>query len=93
VSLTPAVAVRVGRVGAASLQALAAICFLGVALPAVAAPVLFPTPLHITREVTDPVTATTTVVDEYCHGNRIDQIERCPQALLGLPCSMIGCLS
>jgi hypothetical protein len=74
VSLTPAVAVRVGRVGAASLRALAAICFLSVALPAVGAPVLFPAPLHITRELTDPVAGTTTVVDEYCHGNRIVSI-------------------
>jgi hypothetical protein len=74
VFLTPAVAVRVGRVGAASLQALAVICFLAVALPAVGAPVLFPTPLHITRELTDPVAGTTTVVDEYCHGNRIVSI-------------------
>lgn len=33
--------------------------------------VLFPTPLHITRELSDPVSQKTSVIDEYCHGNRI----------------------
>ena len=33
--------------------------------------VLFPEPLHITRELSDPVTDKTTVIDEYCHGNRV----------------------
>lgn len=33
--------------------------------------VLFPAPLHITREVSDPISGTTAVIDEYCHGNRI----------------------
>ena len=33
--------------------------------------VLFPAPLHLTREVTDPVSGTKTVIDEYCHGNRV----------------------
>ncbi|MDQ3281069.1 MAG: hypothetical protein M3Q69_06630 [Acidobacteriota bacterium] len=32
---------------------------------------LFPAPLHITRELTDPVSQTRTVVDEYCHGSRV----------------------
>jgi hypothetical protein len=32
---------------------------------------LFPSPLHLTREVADPVAGTTTVIDEYCQGNRV----------------------
>lgn len=43
------------------------------ALPAVAADanVLFPTPLHIVRRVDEPITRTSTVVDQYCAGNRV----------------------
>jgi hypothetical protein len=33
--------------------------------------VLFPKPLHITRELSDPVTQKTTRIEEYCLGNRI----------------------
>ncbi len=33
--------------------------------------VLFPDPLHITRELSDPVTQKTIVIDEYCQGNRV----------------------
>ena len=33
--------------------------------------VLFPKPLHITRELSDPVSQKTTRIDEYCQGNRI----------------------
>ena len=33
--------------------------------------VLFPAPLHITRELHDPVSQKTTVIDEYCQGNRM----------------------
>jgi hypothetical protein len=33
--------------------------------------VLFPAPLHLTREVTDPITGGTSVIEEYCHGNRV----------------------
>jgi hypothetical protein len=33
--------------------------------------VLFPSPLHITRELFDPVSEKTTVIDEYCQGNRM----------------------
>ncbi|HEX8171497.1 MAG TPA: hypothetical protein VF824_13240 [Thermoanaerobaculia bacterium] len=36
-----------------------------------AASILFPTPLHLTRELTNPVSGTKSVVDEYCHGNRV----------------------
>jgi len=32
---------------------------------------LFPSPLHITRELSNPVAGTTTVIDEYCQGNRV----------------------
>jgi hypothetical protein len=33
--------------------------------------VLFPAPLHLTREVTDPIGGSKTVIEEYCHGNRV----------------------
>ena len=33
--------------------------------------VLFPAPLHLTREVTDPISGSKTVIEEYCHGNRV----------------------
>lgn len=33
--------------------------------------VLFPAPLHLTRELTDPISGSKSVVDEYCHGNRV----------------------
>jgi hypothetical protein len=33
--------------------------------------VLFPAPLHITRELTDPITGSQTVIDDYCYGNRV----------------------
>ena len=42
-----------------------------VAFPAQAADALFPTPLHITREVFDPIAGTTAVLDEYAYGNRL----------------------
>ncbi len=35
------------------------------------ADVLFPEPLHLTREISDPIAGTSVVVEEYCHGNRI----------------------
>lgn len=38
---------------------------------AAAAAVLFPEPLHLTRSVENPFTQKTTVVDEYCVGNRV----------------------
>lgn len=43
--------------------------------PAMAAELLFPEPLHLTREVSDPISGTTVVVDEYCHGNRIAAVQ------------------
>jgi hypothetical protein len=50
-----------------------ALLTLSSALPLLGAaePALFPTPLHITRELSDPVSQKTSVIDEYCHGNRI----------------------
>lgn len=33
--------------------------------------VLFPAPLHITREISDSISGKSTRVDEYCHGNRV----------------------
>jgi hypothetical protein len=33
--------------------------------------VLFPAPLHITRELQDPITGSKSVIDDYCHGNRV----------------------
>lgn len=32
---------------------------------------LFPAPLHLTREISDPISGTTSRVEEYCHGNRV----------------------
>lgn len=50
----------------------AAVLIVSSAVPLGAAePVLFPTPLHITRELSDPVSQKTTLIDEYCHGNRV----------------------
>lgn len=40
-------------------------------LSAGAAEVLFPVPLHITREISTPFSQEKTVVEEYCHGNRV----------------------
>ena len=39
--------------------------------PATAAELLFPEPLHLTREIQDPISGLTTVIEEYCLGNRI----------------------
>lgn len=54
---------RVGWVGSLS--------FLVASVVFAAPGVLFPTPLHITRELTDPITGSKTVIDDYCHGNRV----------------------
>jgi hypothetical protein len=50
-----------------SLAALAG----AVAFLAHAADPLFPAPLHLTREVHDPITGTTALLDEYAYGNRL----------------------
>jgi hypothetical protein len=33
--------------------------------------VLFPTPVHLTRQITDPFSASPVVVEQYCYGNRV----------------------
>lgn len=33
--------------------------------------VLFPKNLHLTRQVSDPLTGSTTTIEEYCYGNRV----------------------
>jgi len=33
--------------------------------------VLFPAPMHLTRVVSDPISGSETVIEEYCHGNRM----------------------
>ena len=50
---------------------LVALLSLLAALPAVAAEALFPAPLHLTRQVHDPISGTTVVLDEYASGNRL----------------------
>jgi len=37
---------------------------------------LFPQPLHLVREITDPISRATIKVDEYCLGNRIVSANR-----------------
>lgn len=52
----------------------AALCALvyGLVLPAVGgAATLFPSPIHITRQVQDPISGTTNVINEYGYGNRL----------------------
>lgn len=41
------------------------------AVPAVAAPALFPKPLHLVRRVEDPFSKKPIVVDQYCAGDRV----------------------
>ena len=48
---------------------LAAFCF--ATLPLVAADILFPTPLHLTRRVHESIGGGTTTVEQYCYGNRV----------------------
>lgn len=36
---------------------------------------LFPEPLHLRREIHDPISGTATTVDEYCSGNRIVTVQ------------------
>ncbi|HEX2060692.1 MAG TPA: hypothetical protein VHK90_08120 [Thermoanaerobaculia bacterium] len=60
---------RVWRGSFARLMAGAAMVVVSTSL--LAAEVLFPQPLHITRKIEDPVSRTTTTVHEYCAGNQI----------------------
>jgi hypothetical protein len=41
------------------------------AVPAMAAPALFPKPLHLVERIDDPFAKRTKSIDEYCYGNRI----------------------
>ena len=54
--------------------ALSALMCLVLEAAAFAAAPLFPTPLHITRQVHDPIAGTTNVLDEYGIGNRLISI-------------------
>ena len=47
------------------------LAIVAIAVSVSAAEVLFPAPLHLTRELTDPISGTTSVIEEYCHGNRV----------------------
>jgi len=52
--------------------ALSALVYITVVVQAAnAAGPLFPTPLHITRQLHDPISGTTTVLNEYGYGNRL----------------------
>lgn len=42
--------------------------------PLFGASVLFPKPLHLTREIVDPISGTTTRVEQYCLANRVVSI-------------------
>ena len=55
----------------AALSALGALLSLLVSLSANAAEPLFPTPLHLTRQVHDPLADATVVLEEYGYGNRL----------------------
>ena len=50
--------------------AVAAVVLLGVS-SVLGAGALFPTPLHLVRRIDDPISRTTTTLDEYCYGDRI----------------------
>jgi len=56
-----------------SASALAVGVIISVFLPAVssAATPLFPAPLHLTRQVQDPISGSTAVLNEYAYGNRL----------------------
>jgi hypothetical protein len=51
-------------------KAVAAIAWLVVS-SSLGAGTLFPTPLHLVRKIEDPISKKTTVVDEFCYGDRI----------------------
>jgi hypothetical protein len=60
--------------GTSVRRAAALIAVMLAATAAAAEPVLFPTPLHIVRRVEDPITRRSSVVGEYCSGNRITSL-------------------
>src|SRR5688500_2496689 len=51
--------------------ALLALCVSAWCVGAAPARVLFPTNLHLTRQVQDPLSGKTVTIDEYCSGNRV----------------------
>ena len=51
--------------------ALLALCVSVWSAGAAPARVLFPTNLHLTRQVQDPLSGKTVTIDEYCYGNRV----------------------
>jgi hypothetical protein len=53
------------------LVRIATLLFLLASVPALAAPALFPQPLHLVRRIDDPFAKAPITVDEYCYGNRI----------------------
>ena len=57
-------------VRAAAVALCALVCVLGVS-PLFGAGAIFPTPLHLTREVHDPISGKTVVLNEYGYGNRL----------------------
>ena len=62
---------RAGWVGRAALLVPSVIALSVAGVAPAAAEILFPAPLHITRELTDPISGSKSVIDEYCHGNRV----------------------
>ena len=56
------------------LRAVAAFACLIPVVPAIAASPLFPTPLHLTRQVHDPLSGKTVTLNEYGYGNRLVSI-------------------
>lgn len=50
------------------------LAILGVAIAASAATPLFPRPLHFTRAIEDSTSGKTSVIEEYCYGNRVASI-------------------
>lgn len=63
-----------GRAGGVYVQVSSLVILLFVTMSVAAAEVLFPAPLHITREVSAPFSQQKNVIDEYCHGNRVVSI-------------------
>jgi hypothetical protein len=55
---------------AAAVALCALVCVLGVS-PLFGAGAIFPTPLHLTREIQDPISGKTVVLNEYGYGNRL----------------------
>ncbi len=47
-----------------------------VSVSALPADALFPKPLHLTRRIDDPISRKTSIVDEYCMGNRVVTVGR-----------------